>query len=128
MNRWEFEPTPVRSISPEDSARVWAAKGLLLGEDRPDDDRCTGCDAASCEPCRAGGVVSAAEGRRQTGPCPHLGDGPCEDCPCDCRACSGRTETLPCTCSQCMTRLERASYEMRALTRRLTGDASEATS
>lgn len=54
MNAWSFfpEPTPVRSISPEDSARVWAAKGLLLGEDRPDDDRCSGCDAASCEPCR----------------------------------------------------------------------------
>lgn len=36
----------------------------------------------------------------------------------------GRSETPPCTCSQCMTRLERASYEIRALTRRLTGDAS----
>lgn len=53
MTRWEFdEPIPVRSITPEQSARVFAAKGAVLGEDRPDDDRCTGCLAAGCEPCR----------------------------------------------------------------------------
>lgn len=72
MTRWELEPTPVRSISPETSARVWAAKGLLLGEDRPDDDRCTGCLAASCEPCRQVSALSVtcrscgAEGFRLT--------------------------------------------------------------
>lgn len=53
MTKWEFpEATPVRSISPEQDADWYAAKGLLLGEDRPDGNRCTGCTAASCEPCR----------------------------------------------------------------------------
>lgn len=51
MTRWTFDVVTA-PITPEQSARVWAAKGAVLGEDRPDDDRCTGCQAASCEPCR----------------------------------------------------------------------------